>query len=183
MYNIRMPVVPIVKIPNKVLTTKCEKVKLNDPELKGLVDDLVDSLEHAQNPQGAGLAAPQLGVLKRVLIARNFYEDPGNPNNTKYENVVLINPKIVSHSQETNIDWEGCLSIPDTYGKVQRYNQIKVRTEDMDGQEFTIKASGFFARIVQHEIDHLDGILFTSKLVGKKVTEHELDEIIAAEEE
>lgn len=178
-----MSVTPIVKVPSKVLTTKCEKVKKNDPELKNLVADLVDTLENAQNPQGAGLAAPQIGVLKKVLIARNFYEDTSNPNSTKYENVVFINPKIVSHSQETNIDWEGCLSIPDTYGKVQRYNQIKVRTEDVDGQEYTIKASGFFARIIQHEIDHLEGVLFTSKMIGKKVSEKELDDIIASEEE
>ncbi len=178
-----MSVTPIVKVPSKVLTSKCEKVKKGDPQLKQLVEDLVDTLDNAQNPQGAGLAAPQIGVLKRVLIARNFYEDPGNPNLTKFENVVFINPKIVSHSKETDVDWEGCLSIPDTYGKVQRYSQVKVRTEDLDGQEFTVKASGFFARTIQHEIDHLDGILFTTKLIGNKVTEEQLDNIIAAEDQ
>ena len=178
-----MSVTSIIKVPNKVLTSKCERVKKGDPELEQLVKNLVDTLDNAQNPQGAGLAAPQLGILKRVLIARNFYEDSGNPNSLKFENVVFINPKIVSHSKETNVDWEGCLSIPDTYGKVQRFNQIKVRTEDLDGQEFTLKASGFFARIIQHEIDHLDGILFTTKLVGNKVTEKELDEIMETEEE
>ncbi len=176
-----MPVETIVKVPNKVLTTVCEKVKLDDPQLKDLIKDLKDTLNNAQNPQGAGLAAPQIGVLKRVFIARNFYEDPNVGGVTRFENVVFINPKIVSHSKETDIDWEGCLSIPDTYGKVQRYSQIKVRTEDEEGNELVIKAAGFFARTIQHEMDHLDGVLFTSKLIGNKVNEAQLDEILAEE--
>lgn len=182
-YNSGMSVVPIVKIPSKVLTSKCEKIKPGDPDLKALVDNLVETLNNATNPQGAGLAAPQIGILKRVLIARNFYEDPASKHITRFENVVLINPKIISHSKETNIDWEGCLSIPDTYGKVQRYSEIKVKTEDLDGNTYVIKATDFFARTILHEMDHLDGILFTSKLVGKKVNETELDKILASEED
>jgi peptide deformylase len=177
-----MAKVPVVTVPNTILTSKCAKVEKNDPELKKLVADLIDTLDAAEKPQGAGLSAPQIGVLKRVLIARNFFEDPADPNKTAFENIVFVNPKIISHSKETDLDWEGCLSIPNTWGMVQRYKTIKVRTESVDGEELLIKASGFFARLVQHEMDHLDGILFTTKIVGKTLTENELDALLEKEE-
>ena len=98
-----MSVVKIITVPDPALTAKCAKVKSDDKETKALADNLVDTLNNARDPQGAGLAAPQIGVLKRVLVARNFFDDPANPTLTTFENVVFINPKIISHSEETEL--------------------------------------------------------------------------------
>jgi peptide deformylase len=174
-----MSVVPIVIEPNKVLHEKCDKIKEFGPETKELVRNLLDTLNNAKNPEGAGLAAPQIGVLKRACIVRRFTIDPKNPDTEQIEHYVLINPKITSASKEKDVDWEGCLSIPNTYGRVKRPSKIKVRAYDVNGEELKITASGFFARVIQHEIDHLDGVLFTTKYVGKLVTENELDEIFS----
>jgi peptide deformylase len=177
-----MAVKPIVLIPNKILEAKCEKVSGIDADTKVLIKDLLDTLRHAHNPEGAGLAAPQIGVLKRVCIARRFIYKSPDPEREIVEELIMINPKIISASKETNIDWEGCLSIPNAYGKVNRANKIKVRATNENGEEVKISASGFLARVIQHEIDHLDGILFTSKLKGSLVTEKELDEIYKEED-
>ncbi len=172
-----MAVLPIVTIPNEVLTKKCQRVEKVDDEVKALAKNLVDTLLNARNPEGAGLSAPQLGILKRVIVARKFTENPNNPNETLSQEYVLINPKIISLSEEKEIDWEGCLSIPDTYGKVERAKKIKVKALNESGEEIRISASGFFARVILHEIDHLDGILFTSKTKGEILNETELDKL------
>jgi peptide deformylase len=90
---------------------------------------------------------------------------------------VLVNPKLISASEDMDIHYEGCLSIPDTYGQVKRHKKIKVSALDENGNEIKINTSGFFARVIQHEMDHLDGILFTSKMIGKVLTEQELDNL------
>jgi len=176
-----MAVVPIVKIPDEILNKKCGKVDKLDEDAKKLVKNLLDTLRAAKNPEGAGLAAPQIGVSKRVCIARRFLPNPNNESKPLIQDYVLINPKIISSSNETDLGWEGCLSIPDSYGKVLRAKKVKVKALNEEGEEVKINASGFFARIIQHEIDHLDGILFTSKLVGNTITEKELDKILKEE--
>jgi peptide deformylase len=95
--------------------------------------------------------------------------------------MILINPEIISKSKETDVDWEGCLSIPDVYGEVQRHTKVKVKSLTLSGNEITFTAEDFFARVVQHEIDHLDGILFTSRVIGKAISEKELDKILQNE--
>ncbi len=171
-----MAIRTILEVPNPVLTTPCEKIKIFDGDTKQIVRDLIDTLNAARKPAGAGLAAPQIGVSKRICIARKFFADPANPEKELSTDVVLINPKIISFSKEKIIGWEGCLSIPNTFGRVERAKSIKVVAADEAGGTAKIKASGFFARVVQHEIDHVDGVLFTSKIVGKTLTERELDE-------
>jgi len=94
---------------------------------------------------------------------------------------VLINPKIVSTSKETEIDYEGCLSVPDVYGKVERYKKIKVDATDISGDRIKIKAQDFFARTIQHEIDHLDGVLFTDRVIGGVISEQEMDVVFSQE--
>jgi peptide deformylase len=94
------------------------------------------------------------------------------------EDIILINPKIVSRSKETETDWEGCLSVPNVYGKVERFQKVKVSALGADGKDIKLKTSGFLARTVQHEIDHLDGVLFTEKVIGQTITEEELDKIM-----
>lgn len=171
----------IVTLPDEVLRKKAEKVKFFDDELKALAQDLVDTVKIAEDPEGAGIAAPQIGVSKRVIVVRNFFVDPINRDKYLFENYVLVNPKIISMSKETDVEWEGCLSVPDQYGEVERPSKIKVVAQDIDGKSIKMKASGYFARTIQHEIDHLDGILFTDKVIGKTITEKELDKIYEQE--
>ena len=111
-------------------------------------------------------------------MVRNFFEDPLNPDEVSSDDIVLINPKIIQYSEEKNVDWEGCLSVPDAYGLVERAEKIKITAKDIDGNIIKIKAEGFFARTIQHEVDHLDGILFTSKIEGKTLTQKEFDKIM-----
>ena len=172
-----MSVKNIVTVPNQILRQKTEKVKKFDSELNTLIKDLIDTLNSAKEPEGAGIAATQVGSNKRICIVRDFYEDPNNFRKILADDYVLINPKIVSTSKETNIDWEGCLSVPNEYGKVQRYNKIKVDYEDVKGNKMRIKASDMFSRIIQHEVDHLDGVLFTDRVTDKTISEKEFDEL------
>ncbi|MDC0449039.1 peptide deformylase [bacterium] len=174
-----MAVVPILTVPNPLLEQKCKKVEKVDEETKQLVQNLLDTLRDAKDPEGAGLAAPQVGVLKRVCIVRKFLPNP-DPNSTRpytTQEQVLINPKIISADKETTLDYEGCLSIPNTYGKVLRAKKLKIKALDELGNKIRIKANDEYARIIQHEMDHLDGILFTTKLVGETLTEKELDKL------
>lgn len=173
-----MPIRPIITIPNKVLVEKTEKVKIIDETVLKLAKDLLDTVKEAKDPEGAGLAATQIGVGKRVCVVRNFFNDPQNPEKILSEDIILINPKIISKSKETELDWEGCLSVPDVYGKVERYTKIKVSALGMDGKDIKFKANGFLARTIQHEIDHLDGILFTKRVIGKTINEKELENLI-----
>ncbi len=177
-----MAIQDIVKVPSSVLTAKSTNAKIDD-ETKKLAQDLIETVDAQTNPKGAGLAAPQIGVNKRVCVVKKFTPDPGNPENELETNFILINPEIISASEAKGLGWEGCLSIPDTYGEVLRSKRVKVRSLDLNGGEFVLKAEGFFARVIQHEVDHLDGILFTSKVVGKTYTEKELDEMDRLEEE
>lgn len=101
-----------------------------------------------------------------------------NPEKIQSDDIILINPKITQKSSETELDWEGCLSVPDRYGLVERYKKIKITAKDLNGNKLKIKAEGFFARTIQHETDHLDGVLFTSKVVGKTLTQKEFDKIV-----
>ena len=146
--------------------------------LKKIAKDLLDTVRVAKDPEGAGLSATQIGISKRMCVVRNFFEDPLNPDEVRSDDIVLINPKIIQYSEEKNVDWEGCLSVPDAYGLVERAEKIKITAKDIDGNIIKIKAEGFFARTIQHEVDHLDGILFTSKIEGKTLTQKEFDKIM-----
>jgi len=174
-----METTPIITIPDKRLFTKSNKVTEFGPETKKIVHDLLESLHSASDPEGAGLAAPQIGAQKRIVVVRNFLENPDGSEKAIIQEFALINPKIFGESKETFVDWEGCLSVPDTYGRVERHKKIKVKAQDENGGILRLTASGLFAAVIQHEVDHLDGILFTSKVIGKTVNEKELDQIYA----
>ncbi len=138
----------IVQVPDPILTKKCREVDKFDEKLWTLLDDMKDTLIEAN---GAGLAAPQVAVLKRLAIVDTedgFYE--------------LINPVIKSmKGEQTGL--EGCLSVKGKYGTVTRANDVTVTAQDRYGKKHTYKVSGFTARAFQHEIDHLDGVVYTSK--------------------
>ena len=141
----------IVKIGDEVLREKCTPVTVFDDALHILIEAMYETLENAD---GIGLAAPQVGVDKRFFIV-SF------PDGTKKE---FINPEITGYSVETNPYEEGCLSVPGVYHDVVRPSKVIVTAKDADGVEFTLKASGLMARVIQHEYDHLDGVLFVDRL-------------------
>lgn len=138
----------IVKVPDPILSKKCRAVDAFDERLWTLLDDMKETVKGAN---GAGLAAPQVAVLKRVCVVdteEGYYE--------------LVNPKITSYSGEQT-GLEGCLSVPKKYGYVSRPMKVNVTAQDRFGKEQKYKVSGFTARAFCHEIDHLDGIIYTSK--------------------
>ena len=138
----------IVKVPDPILTKKCRLVENFDERLWTLLDDMKDTVKAAN---GAGLAAPQVAVLKRVCVV-----------DTEDGYFELINPVIVKASGEQS-GLEGCLSVPKKYGTVVRPNELTVEAQDRFGAKQTFNVSGFTARAFCHEIDHLDGIVYTSK--------------------
>ncbi len=140
----------IITIENPILRQKAKRVTRFDASIKRLVEDLIDTM-HAAN--GVGLAAPQIAQSLRVLVAE--YEG---------RQEALINPEIVKASGE-QIGSEGCLSIPGYVGEnIKRSMMVVVKGRDVHGKEIRVRADGFFARILQHEIDHLDGILYLDRL-------------------
>jgi peptide deformylase len=144
----------IVKIPDKVLYRKAHKVKSFDSALSLLVADMTDTL---RSTTGVGLAAPQIGISEKVIIIE-YAEEREEP--VFY---AVINPEITEVSDDMVCGIEGCLSVPDMIGEVYRYEKITVKGSDLKGKPVKIKAEGWLARIFQHEIDHLDGILYTER--------------------
>ena len=150
----------IVKDPDPILREISKPVPQITANIHKLLDNMADTMYDAR---GVGLAAPQIGVLKRVIIV-----DIGEEDDQLYE---VINPEIVKSSGE-QLGPEGCLSIPGLNGDVKRFESITVRGLDRNGHDITIKAEGFLARAFQHEIDHLNGILFTD--IADTIYEREL---------
>ncbi|NDD26695.1 MAG: peptide deformylase [Proteobacteria bacterium] len=155
---------PLTYDGNPVLRKKAAPVRVVDSLLAQLLDDMVETM-HANN--GVGLAAPQVGISKRVIVADIYDGDPP---------LKLVNPRIVERSGHIN-GLEGCLSIPNVYGDVERAEKVTVKAVNEKGKSVTIEASGLLARVFQHEIDHLDGKLFTDFATNiREVTPEELEE-------
>lgn len=166
----------IITAPNPILRKKAVPVVRFDEPLKKLIDELQETLEKALIPEtgysSVGLAAPQAGISQRIILAKKVKK-----RGITGETVVLVNPEIFKASSQQELGLEGCLSIPNTYGNVKRARWIKVKAQGEKGQKREFKAEGFYARILQHEIDHLDGVLFTDKAVGRLYTARELDRL------
>lgn len=142
---------PIITLPDKRLRRVSEPVGKITAEIKQLVEDMFESMYDAP---GIGLAAVQLGVLKRVVtMDLSKKEGPPNPQ-------VFINPEIVWRSEEKSVYEEGCLSIPDIHEDIERPARVKVKYLDLSGQLQESEAEGLFATCIQHEVDHLNGVLF-----------------------
>lgn len=141
----------IITLGDETLREKCERITEFGPEIAVLADAMIDSM---REEQGIGLAGPQVGVTKRIFAAGLVDEQP----------IVFINPEIIETSQETVVFEEGCLSIPGVYADVRRPSMIKIQAQDVKGKPFTLEASGMLARVIQHENDHLQGVLFVDKL-------------------
>lgn len=157
-----MSILQIVHHPNEILETKCKKVTNFDEELHRLLDNMYDTMVAED---GVGLAAPQVGISRQIAIV-DIGEDE---DSGLFE---LINPQIIDE-KGNQIDLEGCLSFPGIYGKVPRAHEVKVKAHDRFGNEYFLHAEDFLARAIQHEIDHLYGVLFTSKVI-EYVDESEL---------
>lgn len=134
--------------------------RFNTPELRLLVDDMFDTMEHAN---GAGLAAPQIGVDLQVVIF-GFDRNPRYPDAPTVPKTVLINPELTPIGAEQDEAWEGCLSVPGLRGVVSRYTRLKYTGFDMEGARIERIAEDFHARVVQHECDHLRGILYPMRV-------------------
>ncbi|HAY48282.1 MULTISPECIES: peptide deformylase [Thalassospira] len=149
----------ILIVPDPRLKKECEPVTEVNDEIRDLLDDMLETMYAAP---GIGLAAPQIGVMKRVVVM-DVSDDKDKPEPMK-----LINPEIIWESEDTSVYQEGCLSIPEQYADVERPAEVGVRYLDENGKEHEIEADGLLATCIQHEIDHLDGVLFTDYLSALK---------------
>ena len=156
----------IIALPQANLRRKSQKISLFDEKLKQLSEDMQDVTldweDHRQHELGVALAAIQIDIPKRIVIVRSDFD---NKDDRSF--VVFVNPKIIRLEGNKVEDYEGCLSVPDLYGKVERFERVKIKAQDVDGKEFRLSADGFLARVLQHEIDHTNGHLFVDYIKGK----------------
>ena len=157
-----MPVREVLRMGHPLLREVAKPVERFDaPELAALVQDMKDTME-AMN--GAGIAAPQIGVGLRVVIF-GVTKNPRYPDAEEVPFTVLVNPRIAFLTREVEEDWEGCLSVPGLRGVVPRFTRIRYSGFDAGAGPIDREATGFHARVVQHECDHLDGILYPMRMV------------------
>ena len=156
-----MPARPVLRIGHPTLRQSAKAVaEFNTPQLQALIADMHDTMAERG---GVGLAAPQIGVSLRVVVF-GMGENPRYPDRAPIPTTVLINPQITPLNDTQEGDWEGCLSLPEMRGWVPRYQHIAYSGFDAEGQRIEREVSGFHARVVQHECDHLDGILFPQRM-------------------
>ena len=158
-----MAVLEIIQPDNPTLRKKARKVSnFKDARLQTLIDNMIETM---QNAQGVGLAAPQVAISQRLIVVRLPDDEDSKEEYGEDAGVlhVLANPEIARASDELVEGIEGCLSIPGVIGTVDRHESVTVKGQDRNGKSIRIKAKGWLARVFQHEIDHLDGVLFIDK--------------------
>lgn len=151
-----MPIRPIELLGSPVLRQEASEIETFDDSLQGLVRDMFETMYHAE---GVGLAGPQVGISSRILVI-----DTRNEEDPPAGRFALVNPRIVEASRATERGTEGCLSIPGVDELVERALVVVVEAQDPAGRPVRMEAEGFLARVLQHEIDHLDGVLFIDRL-------------------
>ena len=163
-----MAILKVARMGHPVLRAKARPLSASEirlPEVQRLIDDMFDTMHEYQ---GVGLAAPQVHESVRIFVAGfaadQDEEDDDDSDDRGVPQMALINPEITPIGREQVEDWEGCLSIPDIRGRVPRARQISVKAYDRHGKRIEIKVSGFTARVIQHETDHLDGVLFFDRM-------------------
>jgi peptide deformylase len=157
-----MALLPIIKAPDPILKKVCAPVEQVDDDIRSLMDDMLETIYAAP---GVGLAAPQVGVQKRVIVV----DTAGNAGaDAPRAPVQMANPELIDVSEEKIINEEGCLSFPDQYAEVMRPARIRVRYLDHDNEIRELDADGMRAVCIQHEMDHLDGVLFVDYLSALK---------------
>lgn len=162
-----MAILDIVTIPNPILRRKARPVTQFDADLQKLIDSMIETMREAP---GVGLAAPQIGQPLRLSVIETLpkVDDEGNEIEDSRELFVIANPEIVWNSRDELLGVEGCLSIPGYVGEVARSEKIRVRAQDRIGRKIRLRLEGWTARIFQHEIDHLNGVLYIDKLTDKE---------------
>lgn len=153
----------IVTLPDPVLRRKARPVSTFDKNLQTLIDDMIETMREAP---GVGLAAPQVGIPERLIVieyADPPEEDEEEPKEVKPKLYVMANPEIVKTSDEKVLGVEGCLSIPGLVGEVERFATVQVKGLNRRGQPMKVKAEGWLARIFQHEVDHINGVVFPDR--------------------
>lgn len=157
----------IITLPNPHLRQRSTKVGLVAPEIKtlikGMQDATLDWEDSREHEVGVALAAIQVDRPLRIVVIRNNFD---NKNDRSF--TVFINPVITKYEGEIVEDYEGCLSVPDVYGKVRRHSKVRIKALDENGREIRLSAEGFLARVFQHEIDHTNGIVFVDHIKDNK---------------
>ena len=165
----------IITLPDPRLRQWSAKVQSITPEIIKLISDMtavaLDWEDSRPHEISAALSAVQIGCLDRVVIVRSDFDDKSTDDFT-----ALINPEIVKYEGDITTDYEGCLSVAGIYGKVPRYSKVRVKALDIDGREVRFKASGFLAHVIQHEVDHINGIVFIDHIRDQKDAFYILDQ-------
>ncbi|MEP7200701.1 MAG: peptide deformylase [Chloroflexota bacterium] len=154
-----MAMLEVALVPNPILREKAKKVAKVTPAIQKLLDDMAETMRAAP---GVGLAGPQVSILQRVIVVEVLADEEHPDIQTGFYQ--LVNPEIAKVSRAIEEAPEGCLSIPGFVGDVERYAAVEVRALERSGKPIKIKAHGFLARVLQHEIDHLDGVLYLDRL-------------------
>lgn len=172
-----MAILNVRQLGDEILTKKCKPVKMMTPRIRQLIDDMFETMYDAG---GVGLAAPQVGILKRLVVIDTTPETDPEEEPAPSERFVLINPEVIfTEGEQTG--YEGCLSYVGMSGIVTRPDHVKVRFTDEEGDECELEGYDLLARALMHEIDHLDGIMYTDKVEGKVITNEELGKILEEE--
>jgi peptide deformylase len=156
----------IISLPAEHLRTRSKKVGIVTPEIKELIEGMkaatLDWEDSRKHEVGVALAAIQIDQPLRIVIIRNNFDNRHDKTFTTF-----INPEITKYEGKIEEDFEGCLSVPELYGKVPRHTKVRVRAQDEEGRYFRITAEGFLARVFQHEIDHTNGMVFIDRIKEK----------------
>jgi peptide deformylase len=164
----------IIALPNPHLRQKSQRVGVITPTIKQIIANMeaatINWDQSRDHEVGVALAAVQIDKLYKIIVVRNNYDDKVDHSFTAF-----INPEITRATGELLEDYEGCLSVPNIYGKVTRSSKVKVKALDINGKEFRVTAEGFLARIFQHEIDHINGIVFIDHIKGNSEAFFQLD--------
>ena len=172
-----MTIRTIVTLPDPVLRRKARAVTKFDKNLQTLIDDMIETMRDAP---GVGLAAPQVGISERVIVVEYFENEQAEEeeDETKKKVWAMVNPEIVKASEEQVMGVEGCLSIPALVGEVERHETLQIKGLNRHGQPMRVKAAGWLARIFQHEIDHINGVVFPDRAtkVWQPQTEEEMED-------
>ena len=159
-----MTLLRIARLGHPVIRKGAESVareELRTREIHRLIDDMVDTMRDAD---GVGIAAPQVHVAKQIIAIEVSATNPRYPAQKPIPLNVIVNPRVVTHSNEFEDGWEGCLSVPDMRGRVPRSVSLELTGWDRHGNDVRIQAAGFHARVIQHEVDHLNGFVFLDRL-------------------
>ena len=169
----------IVTLPDPVLHRKARTVTTFDKKLQTVIDDMIETMRAAP---GVGLAAPQVGISERLIVVEYYENNQAEEAEEEAKKKVwaILNPEIVKASEEKVMGVEGCLSVPNLVGEVERHESVQIKGLNRRGQPMRVKAQGWLARIFQHEIDHVNGVVFTDRAtrVWLPETEEEKEDLV-----